>query len=295
FVVIGDVHVTVHSQVSEHFKQVVSRIQELQPRAVVIDGDSTCGNEDDHYTEAQAAHWWSAFQDSLKPLQDSNIPILPLPGNHDYYRAPHRAAYLAAWSSWADQIPYELHGNFPVTYSLEIENTHLSLMPIVDQKIESDTADWLVDDLRSDEAQGAAFRFAFGHVPMVSVMGHSDLDFKRRMGTLLLDGGVDAYVAAHEHLVFDMPLQIGDRSIRQVTVGTASATYNFPLSQKTVNAFCNSDGLCKMPQSGLHFRINPDTRLERARVSFTRFDVYSDHYEATPIMIDDQGEAVTFH
>src|SRR5438477_613904 len=80
------------------------------------------------------------------------------------------------------------------------------------------------------DAAPAKLRLTIGHVPVASAIGHTNDGFRRALGGLLAAGGVAAYFCGHEHVSWDEDLDVGGgRTLRQVTVGTAGASYTFPL------------------------------------------------------------------
>ena len=89
-IVISDVHVSPAGTVAPTFHSAVARIVERRPRFVVIAGDSTNGNKGDHHSPAAIEKWWKALRSALEPLRKAGIPVLPVAGNHDAYRAAHR-------------------------------------------------------------------------------------------------------------------------------------------------------------------------------------------------------------
>lgn len=294
FALISDVHLFASGQVPPNFPRVIAQVVAQRPRFVVLCGDMTSGNKDDGHDLGRVRAWWRQAHDSLRPLRDAGIALLPIAGNHDYYTAAQRQGFaeaaplLAQGSPWADAVAA------PRCYSISVDGLHLSLIHAVDQRVEPEVAGWLQAELAGDAARGAALRLCVGHVPLVSAMGHSSVDHRDRLGGLLCGGGVAAYFAGHEHLVWDQELTIAGRALRQVLVTTASATYQFPLRAELCAAHCRG-AFGTLPASGLPFLLDPRTREQVHPLGFTLVDVDSGGgYEVTAMTLDDAGQARPF-
>ncbi|MBI3555505.1 MAG: metallophosphoesterase, partial [Deltaproteobacteria bacterium] len=225
--------------------------------------------------------------------------------NHDTYRDVHRQAYEEAFRDLPQlAAPYKINsgGKPPYHYSVDVDDVHLSLLNIVDQQLPKDVASWLKDDLKS--AAGARYRFAFGHVPMHSEMGRSNQEFARELGGILTAGRVEAYVAGHEHLIWDENVCFDDQhTIRQLIAGTASfgyhrdpgAAYNFPLSPAIYHRYCGINGdplLCRMPNGGYLFKLMPHIRREAKTPAFMSLEFGGNRYEAHPYWLDPSTQAI---
>ncbi len=274
FAIVSDVHVFSTGKVPEKFTQVVAGLLALAPRFVVVSGDATVGNPDDGISASKVRGWWQAFQGALQPLRDGGIPVLAIAGNHDYYTAHHRDEYAAAWpdlaADFASIAPFTAGGNAPLSYSLDIDDVHLSLAHVVDCKLDPAVADWLRNDLAA--ASGAGLRLVIGHVPLVSMMGKTSEHFKEQLGTLLAEGQVAAYFSGHEHLVWDQELHFTAGTVRQVHVGTASGTYHYPLNQGTYAAHCRGNH-GTIPLTGTRFALVPGSHQQADKVNICLVDI----------------------
>lgn len=96
FAVIPVVHLTARG-VGPFLKNLVGRLIAERPDFVVIDEDFTRGTPDDKVSLATVRAWWGKIEAAVKPLQDAGIPVVPVPGNHDFYTAPRQQAYKEAW------------------------------------------------------------------------------------------------------------------------------------------------------------------------------------------------------
>jgi len=302
FIVVSDIHVSPKAVVAPAFKAVVERIVERKPRFVVIVGDSTNGNKDDHHTAATVAKWWKALRGALEPLRAAGIPVLPVAGNHDSYRDVHRRGYFDAWSDLADVArPLEVRGRaatspeidaLPFSYSVDVDGLHLSLAHIVDQGAPAAVKKWLEADLRG--ASSSQARLVFGHVPLMSVMGRTSDSFKKKFGSFLIENRVAAYVAGHEHLAWDEDVAVSASArVRQVTVGTSSGTYNFGLSKASrAKAKCAA-GRCTMPHGGYRFAIQGDGK-QKHKATFAEISVEGGAVAATHHALGASGALVPF-
>lgn len=286
FVVLSDIHVNNSwKKAGANFDALVPCLKELNPRFVVLAGDSTVGNENDGASVKRALKWWDTLKTSLKPLTDAGIPILPVAGNHDYYTKNQQEAYATAWADLANQVgDLKLSGHPPQYYSLDLDDIHLSLAHIVAPNLDSDVQRWLIEDLSA--ASNARARLVVGHWPLASVLAFKRGHFLEKAGALFAKLKVDTYIAGHEHLVWDEQLITSQGPLRQVIVGTASGTYNYGPNRSRYKHLCK--GLtCTMPDSGLQFQIKP-------RRSGDQY-LYQQHKQTFAVVeVTDKGYDISF-
>ena len=308
--VLSDLHTPNDGEVSAPLERLVAALLELRPTAVVITGDFTNGDVTDGlWRQRRATMWYAAVRTALAPLTRAGIPVFPVAGNHDSYLDGQRRAYAMAWRD-LDHLaaPYEIHSAplaageayridaAPFTYSVDLGGVHLAFGHLVDQHLRPDVGHWLAADL--DAAAGARARLVFGHVPAVSVMGDPAPLFEREMFGLLA-GRADAYVAGHEHLVWDETFRQGAARLHQISVGCATGAYVFPPSPRARSrAACGGRWpylRCAMPETGDRFSLRPHPRglIERHRQTFTLVEVAADgQIRAHPYAIDPRGRLV---
>jgi 3',5'-cyclic AMP phosphodiesterase CpdA len=105
FAVVAGLHTPKDGHVSPTLQRVIAAVAAARPRFVVVAGDSTNGNPTDgRRRRAMAPRWWAAVRETLRPLREAGIAVLPVAGNHDSYHAAHRAAYAEAFAdldAWA--------------------------------------------------------------------------------------------------------------------------------------------------------------------------------------------------
>ncbi len=300
--VVSDIHVYNDAHTKPFFTQLVAQLVERHPKVVVVTGDSTSGNEKDTFSLTRARLWWNEVRRQLEPLQKAGVIVLIVAGNHDFYRKPHQTAYLEAAKAILDSNPVkpELAGNPPLSYSTTIDGVHLTLLHIVDQVVDKAQLQWLVKDLA---ASPAALKFTFGHVPLESVLGHTNRNFKQVYGQAFVDGHVSAYIAGHEHLLWDQALDIEGHPLRQITVGCSSGAYTFPIRRDVYEANCCDavtkhackSRVCRLPYSQLSFKLaSPITRLQRDEVTFFEVEITGNDYEARPFTLSPEGNIVPF-
>jgi peptidoglycan hydrolase-like protein with peptidoglycan-binding domain len=291
--VLGDVHVTTGGAVPAAFTAVVRAVSALRPRCVVLGGDATSGNPDDGYAIERVRTWWHAFQGALAPFRAAGTPILAIAGNHDFYTKAHQDGYREAWAdlqSWA--APLAIAGTPPLSYSCDVDGFHLSLAHVIDQDIAGDVARWLAADLAG--AAAAKARICFGHVPLVSAMGHSSTSFRASFGGLLAAGRATLYLSGHEHLVWDEVLDVPGGKVRQVIVGTPGASYTYPLRPDLVGRYCvGARGT--LPGSGAVFTIDPATGSQAQQVAFVLLECEDDGtVRVRPMALDKDGSVMDF-
>lgn len=298
FAIVSDIHLKSSGQVQPAFVEVCRQLTDMQPRFVVMGGDATVGNERDGVPKEKVIGWWKSLREAMSPLTAAGIPILPIAGNHDYYTDAQRQGYAAAWANVADEAASlaVLGGKPPLYYSFVLDEVYYLFLHVVDQELESRVESFIKQELDSDAAKGAALRLAFGHVPLVSMMGRTNLGFCRQLGELLAKGGVAAYFSGHEHLVWDQALAFDEYQLRQVHVGTASGCYHFPLSERTHAAHCEGSG-GKLPYTGKPFQLRPGTREQLDEVTLAWVTITSNEmgttYDVQPLTLRD-GQLVEF-
>ena len=304
FVVISDIHIGAPADPAQSggvfLKRVVSRLVAERPDLVILTGDLTRGNPGDNVPIEKVREWWLNVQSSIKPLQDAGIPVVPLPGNHDYYTPAHRKAYQEAWKYFETSLSsYSIQGSPPLYYSFTHKNVHFTQLTVVDQYISPEQETWLNKDLK--QAESAGLRFVFGHMPMDSaLLGKPSAYFRKQMSAILAAGRAAAYVSGHEHLNWDHATQVNGRQVRQIIVGSAmDEPYNYPIRRALTTAYCRScDGLCMTPYTKKHFDTDPKTRLQKIRQTFYIFEVnpeLKDGYSATPYTLDTAGQLAPFY
>ena len=315
FAVISDLHLmAVKSDTPPAYAvKMIDAVLAQHPRLVVITGDFTNGTTHDAPgVVAHRKHAWAAVRALLQPLRDAGIPVLPIPGNHDTYQAAQRALYAETWkdlAAWAAPLAIEAKGGHdidaaPFSYAVDVDGVHLALGYFVDQVVHAPVRSWLADDLA--KAKDARVRLVFGHVPMSSVIAPPSATFVKQLGAILVAGHADAYIAGHEHLVWDEDVPLADGvTLRQILVGTATGEYDYgPRPAERKRAACAPSGAyleCKLPHGGLPFQIRPNTDpdahgalIEARRATFTMITVDGTTITAEPIAVDRDGKLLAF-
>ncbi len=291
--VLSDIHIYRSGRVPELLPAATEEALRLKPDAVVLLGDSTNGNPDDGSTIETVRMWWRSLQAALALLQKAGIPILPVPGNHDFYTEAQRQGYLEAWANPPRGV--KVTGNYPYLYQAVLPGTELHLLPIVDQVLPAEVRSAL--DQASQTPKGDQVRVVFGHVPLASRMGRSSPNFLSMLGSALLQLQSDIYISGHEHLTWEEELPVGSSAVRQLWVGTATATYTFPITQKLRDQHCEGassgpEALCRMPGSGRFFRIDSATRSQRHKQVIALLKTGSDRSNlSAPVQVELRGRA----
>jgi hypothetical protein len=282
----------------------------LHPRFVVITGDFTNGaTTDGAYRTRKAELWYEAVRIALAPLDAAGIPVFPIAGNHDAYQDGHRRQYAAAWADLAARAapiairtratggaPYRVDAA-PFSYSIDVDGVHLAFAHVVDQHVAPEVLAWLDQDLAA--AAGSRASIVFGHVPAVSILTAPYLPFARQIGDTLARHGAAAYVAGHEHLVWDETHDLGSSRLHQILIGCSSGAYVFsPSAAARERAACRGvepNLTCAMPQTGQRFRLRRGWKgpVQRQRQTFTLVDVEPDGtVRARPQAIEADGRVV---
>ncbi len=324
FAVLSDLHLP--NPKAAVIDRTVAALVALQPRFVVVTGDHINGSSNDGPgVVKKSASWWLTVAAALAPLRTAHIPVLPVAGNHDSYVAAERAGYattfadLAAWAAPLAITPpparpalakpaHEV-ARAPFTYAVDVAGLHLDLLHIVDDAVDPDVAAWLAADLATPAARTARIRIAVSHVPWVSVHQGRLRRLQRDLGPLLDAGGVELYIAGHEHFVWDEDFALASgRMLRELLVGCTSGFYNYgPSPAEIETARCaptkypgKQNALrCAMPHGGGAFVLAPGRKqrlLQHALATFTLVTVGADGgVTAVPMTLDATGAAVPFY
>src|SRR5690606_2340498 len=131
----------------------------------------------------------------------------------------------------------------------------------------------------------------------------------KTLGGLLEAGGAAAYVAGHEHVVWDEDVRLpGGGSLRQILVGCTSGFYHWaPSPGARRRAGCAPAGAaryplrCRMPNGGGEFLLAPNA-VNQGRViqhhlnSFTLITIDGGAVtEVRPMTVDEAGRARPFY
>jgi hypothetical protein len=266
FAVLSDLHVPNYRNQTVH--QTVAALIEMKVRFVVVTGDHTNGALiDGPQRMLKYPMWWETLTGALRPLRDAGIAVFPTAGNHDAYLKQQREAYAGAFvdlAEWAK--PYRVReptgdsqiSRAPFTYSVDVDDVHLSMIHTVKSKLDPGVAAWLASDLEA--AKSARHRMVFTHVPLSSVLWMPNKPFVKHLGGILERGKVGLYAAGHEHLVWDEDVALPEGGkLRQLIVGCASGYYEYgPSDASKRRANCKLikfENLreamkCKMPNGG---------------------------------------------
>lgn len=299
FAVISDIHLTAKGE-GPFLKKLITRLIAERPDFVVINGDFTRGTPDDNIPLETVRAWWKRIEAALQPLRDAGIPVVPVPGNHDFYTAAHQQAYKEAWEFFAPGLSsFTVRGTPPLNYSFDHKSVHFAAINAVNSYLPEEEAAWLKNDLK--QAEKAELRFVFGHIPFDSALGKPVASFKKALGGVLAGGNVAAYICGHEHLNWDQTQLIGGRPLRQVIVGSAidEQPYYYPVRRALSAAWCRPcDGTCMMPYDKRHFATDPKTRLQKVSQTFYMFEInpqLKNGYSATPYTLDKAGRLAPFY
>lgn len=324
FAVMSDLHLP--NPKAAVIDRTVAALVALEPRFVVVTGDHINGSiADGPGVVKRSASWWRAVAAALAPLRAAHIPVLPVAGNHDSYVTGERAGYAATFgdlAAWAAPLvltpaparpalakPAHEVARAPFSYAIDVDGLHLDLLDIVDDAVDPDVAAWLASDLATPVAKAARVRIAFSHVPWVSVHQAPLRRLQRDLGPLLDAGGVDLYIAGHEHFVWDEDFALASgRMLRELLVGCASGFYNYgPSLAERKTARCapttypgkQSALRCAMPHGGGAFVLAPGRKqrlLQHALATFTLVTVAADGtVTAVPMTLDAAGAPVPFY
>lgn len=302
FLIFSDIHVytstkggkkIVPKSVNILVEKLLSYVDEHNVKFIVLLGDSTGGNVNDGYTEAQASVWWKELRTALQPLMDRGVKILPVAGNHDYYTKAHQSAYKKAWHQFVEPMDGELQFSTenPLYYTLNYGSMELFLLHSVDYKLGAEQEAWLTKTL-AERRDSGQLKVAMGHVA-----GYTRLSKKgskkhgEHLKKILEAGGVHHYVAGHEHYFWD---EMISSTFRQTIMGTSSGTYNYVPHAVYARKVCTAK-VCTMGPDALKIPVSGADHKQVHKQMFLHFAVDEEQrsYKLIPMALQ-KGEIVPF-
>ena len=294
FVVMSDIHIYASGRIPPKAKKVVEHIVESRPDLVLITGDHTNGNRGDKYSRSRIKKWYQSLDILLGPLFKANIPVIPVVGNHDFYEVKHQVAYKA-WSNKVLSNSFKIiQGSFesPLNFYFTHKGHHFLIFNLWRQSMSNSQMDWA----KSLKINEEGLRFGFGHVPLYSVMGRTSSGFYQKMTKLFNELEMDIYFSGHEHLHWDEKID-STMNFRQVIVGTASGTYNFPVKSSRRSAHCYRSS-CTMPFTNKQFKIvtrNGKYGYQKYKQNWMEVTVQDNKISSKSFSLDSKGKKVSFY
>ncbi|MBT0810498.1 phosphodiester glycosidase family protein [Litoribacter ruber] len=190
---------------------IIQRIPRLwQPDMVVCGGDMVAGmgiSDPEHLNKM-----WAGFDKHIAaPLRQANIPFAFTLGNHDGPRS-YPIEHQAAKEFWKDPemetgLEFVDQSNFPNWYSFKKGNAFFISWEASSPVINQENLEWLEEQLSSEEAQQAQYRFVMGHMPLYGVAQERDskgnvLENPKKLRSILEEYGVHTYISGHQHAYY---------------------------------------------------------------------------------------------
>jgi len=260
FVVLSDLHIYTSGKIPQLAPKAIEHIVSLAPDIVLITGDHTNGNRGDGVSLTKVRSWYKSLDLLLAPLFEANIPVIPVVGNHDFYRLPHQQGYTE-WATKTINTAFSIlkidPPKNPLFFNFILKGNEFFIFKLWKQNFGSDQLSWLNQNSR--KPLGVLNRFGFGHVPLKSSMGRTSTGFFKQGSKVFNSLDLDIYFCGHEHLHWDESNSLFP-SLRQIIVGTTSGTYNFPIRKDLVALHCQNDNTCEMPYTKNIFKIKKVSR-----------------------------------
>ena len=297
FVVLSDIHIYTSGKIPAKAKSVIKHIINLKPDLVFITGDHTNGNRNDGHELPKVSTWYESLNLLLTPLVERNIPIFPTVGNHDYYEPAHKTAY----DTWAKQVISRSinllkleQPNDYLSFPFKLKNTEFFVLNLWRQSLGSEQTSWIKSYNSSNEKKG--LRFAFGHVPLRSTIGRTSAHFYKTTSNIFNQLELDAYICGHEHLHWD-EINPQTNSFRQIIVGTASGTYNFPIRRQMAEIHCGNQ-TCLMPATKRIFKVKKLSNGAAEQIykqNWLHVKVNGTEYTTDSYALDSNDDAIDFY
>jgi len=221
-----------------------------KPNVLLLTGDLIWAKTDDEETSQL-----KTFIDIMKPVYDSGIKVLTIPGNHDTHAPNADAEWRQAFSGEFADPDNGPAGGKDLSFYYKTGNC---LFVGIDEFVNGDKGACSVDQAWLDsvlQKNPATHVFAFAH-KLAFFAGHHDDGFNKEpevrntMMQSLSDAGCHMVLFGHDHF-YDHELALKDgwpesRAIHQVIVGTAGA----PFVTGAVAAQTPTDGDWKLTHLG---------------------------------------------
>ncbi len=214
----------------------VNQIITINPDLVILPGDLV-GGEDPTLSQTQIQTMWASFDSIIfAPIHKMNIPVAPIPGNHDAGLMRDRAEYKRFWTQTetSARLDFVDATHYPLYYSYTMKNVFFIAMDDVGIGGLSapNEKQWIKDQLALDVAKTASARIVYGHVPLYSALdpvryrkpgGGGKFDevlsreqmLKNTSGTLeeiLVNGNVSLTIFGHSHVFYPATIKHSDQA-----------------------------------------------------------------------------------
>lgn len=196
---------------SPHLHRALTMIIEQKPDLLLCLGDMVAGQSRKLNSNDIEAMWQGFATDVLKPVNEAGIVFAFTFGNHDAPAGRHftheREAAAKFWHQNRPNLAYINSQNYPYYYSFSHQDIFFISLFASSQTLSSEQRDWLVEQLRSNEAKTARFRIVLGHLPLYAVS-----QGRNKAGEIIAEGaelyallngfGVDYYLSGHHHAFY---------------------------------------------------------------------------------------------
>ncbi len=196
----------------ERITQLIARMPEIDPDFVICGGDMIAG-QSASLTPQQVDAMWAGFDANIaEPLRNANIPFAFTMGNHDANLPVDIEATERYWN-----VPENFPGYFPIDTTnyplyqsfLEKEDGDIFMVAwnASDANISEDELTWLRNQLESDVARNASYRFIIGHLPLYAVASERNgagnvLNNANELRLLMEELDVHTYFSGHHHAYY---------------------------------------------------------------------------------------------
>lgn len=299
FIVISDIHIRASGEIPPKVHKTIAHVVSKKPDIVFITGDHTSGNVNDRYSRRKIAKWYDLLDQALEPLYRAGIHVIPTVGNHDFYEKKHKKAYTK-WATKAlskSKQQLGITSDNPLFFNFSYKEQEFFIMKFWRSVFDSEQQLWFKTETKEKPKH---YRFAYGHIPLKSIRGSGSRSFYRDTTDLFTKAELEIYFSGHEHMHWDQELVSNSNlSLRQVTTGTASGTYNHPISQELLDLHCTDDQTCLMPFSKRPFSITSRSGKQGYQVHRENFTevIFSDAdtYQVKSYAMDKNFNLINFY
>lgn len=186
---------------------VIAVRDEVRPDIVVHVGDMVAG-QSSAVDAAALTRMWAAYGEAVRePLDWADIPLVPVPGNHDASpsgKLADRDVYVATWKQpdWKPEVDFVDGTNYPLEYAFRHRGALFVVLDAPTGQLTGASIAWLRKVLA--DFPDAHPRYVFAHVPPLQPTdrAYGKLRGWDSLASVLREGAVDQLVTGHYEVFY---------------------------------------------------------------------------------------------